>query len=278
MSPAIIPKKYCQIGKSRIAYIEAGDQNLPHLLFIHAWPSSSDMFIPVIHKLSRKFNILAPDLPGFGRSQGFKKKYTYKSFVVFIKKFLKAKNIEKTHLCGSSLGGAIALEFAYRYPKKVNKLILNAPPLYLYPFHKNKSEIVSFISKKFPSLTNNFLNKIKKNKLTYVYFLLRDHYQGIDRNFIKYIFEEAVKSKNKAVLDILKEIVNRDLRPHVSKIKAKTLIITGKDDYPELVKDTMYLKKHISNSKLFLIKNSNHRLSVCKSDIFSQTIFGFLQK
>jgi len=278
MSPAIISKKYCQIGKSRIAYIEAGNQDLPHLLFVHAWPASSDMFIPVIHKLSKKFHILAPDLPGFGRSQGFKKPYTYKSFAIFLKHFLKKQNIKKTHLCGSSLGAAIAIEFTCRYLKKVNKLILNAPPLYLYPFHKNKNEIVNLISKKFPSLTNKFLNKIKKSQLTYIYYILRDNYEGIDRSFIKYLFQEAGKSKNKAVLNILKEIINKNLRPYASKIKTKTLIITGKDDYPELVKDTLYLKKHIRASKLFLIKNSNHRLSICKSDIFSQSILGFLKE
>ncbi|RLC35651.1 hypothetical protein DRH14_00375, partial [Candidatus Shapirobacteria bacterium] len=151
MSPKIIPKKYCRINNKKIAYIEAGKKNQTNLVFIHGWPVSSDMFLPVIHQLAKKFRILAPDLPGFGRSEPLNDSYTYKSFAIFLSRFLKSLNIKRTYLCGVSLGGAVAVEFTYRYPQKVTKLILNAPPLHLYPSYKNKGDLIETITKKFPS-------------------------------------------------------------------------------------------------------------------------------
>src|ERR1700755_3412621 len=51
-----------------IFYREAGSPGAPKLLLLHGFPSSSHMFRELIPLLADRFHIVAPDLPGFGKS------------------------------------------------------------------------------------------------------------------------------------------------------------------------------------------------------------------
>ena len=52
----------------RIFYREAGDKGAPVVLLLHGFPSSSHQFRGLIGRLSDKYRVIAPDLPGFGFS------------------------------------------------------------------------------------------------------------------------------------------------------------------------------------------------------------------
>src|SRR5580658_3994260 len=52
----------------KIFYREAGPADAPKLLLLHGFPSASHMFRDLIPLLADRFHIIAPDLPGFGRS------------------------------------------------------------------------------------------------------------------------------------------------------------------------------------------------------------------
>jgi pimeloyl-ACP methyl ester carboxylesterase len=51
-----------------IFYREAGAADAPKLLLLHGFPSAGHMFRDLIPRLDDRFHIVAPDLPGFGKS------------------------------------------------------------------------------------------------------------------------------------------------------------------------------------------------------------------
>src|SRR5262249_17519950 len=51
-----------------IFYREAGRLNAPAILLLHGFPTASHMFRDLIPQLADRFHVIAPDLPGFGRS------------------------------------------------------------------------------------------------------------------------------------------------------------------------------------------------------------------
>jgi len=57
-----------QIDGLSIFYREAGPKDAPTLLLLHGLPSSSRMFEPLFSRLSEHYHLVAPDYPGFGRS------------------------------------------------------------------------------------------------------------------------------------------------------------------------------------------------------------------
>src|SRR5579864_7201372 len=61
--------RYADVDGSSLFYREAGARDLPHLLLLHGFPSASHMFRDLLPLLADRFHLIAPDLPGFGRSQ-----------------------------------------------------------------------------------------------------------------------------------------------------------------------------------------------------------------
>ena len=58
--------RYVDADGVRMFYREAGNPELPTLLLLHGYPSSSHQFRDLIPLLSDRFHLVAPDLPGFG--------------------------------------------------------------------------------------------------------------------------------------------------------------------------------------------------------------------
>ena len=58
-----------KINGVEIFYREAGDKNKPTLVLLHGYPTSSHMYRNLINDLSDKYHLIAPDYPGYGRSE-----------------------------------------------------------------------------------------------------------------------------------------------------------------------------------------------------------------
>ena len=62
--------RYCTVDGNKIFYREAGPKTGPAVLLLHGFPTSSHMFRNLIPLLEDKYHVVAPDLPGFGFSDG----------------------------------------------------------------------------------------------------------------------------------------------------------------------------------------------------------------
>src|SRR5438045_8054471 len=77
----------------------------------------------LVHVAARH-RVFAPDLPGYGRSDKPRARYTIPYFARFIRRYLENRGLRSVALVGASLGGRIALEVALEEPKLVRKLVL----------------------------------------------------------------------------------------------------------------------------------------------------------
>ena len=74
------------------------------------------------------YRVLLIDLPGYGfTSKPTDVDYTLDYFIGYVNEFLEKLGVDKLALVGNSLGGAIAIGFALKYPQKAEKLILMSP-------------------------------------------------------------------------------------------------------------------------------------------------------
>jgi pimeloyl-ACP methyl ester carboxylesterase len=71
----------------KIFYREAGAASAPKLLLLHGFPTSSHMFRDLIPLLDDRFHIVAPDLPGFGRSDMPGRGFTFDKIAEKIDRF-----------------------------------------------------------------------------------------------------------------------------------------------------------------------------------------------
>ena len=120
-------------------YIEQG-QGQP-LILLHGNGEDGSYFVHQISHFSSKYRIIAIDTRGHGKSPRGDKPFTIKQFAEDLYDFMNEKRIAKAILLGFSDGGNIALEFALKYPEKVDKMIVDGAnlfpsgvkPLYQWP-------------------------------------------------------------------------------------------------------------------------------------------------
>ncbi|WP_033959093.1 alpha/beta fold hydrolase [Psychroserpens jangbogonensis] len=133
VSKDLLPKsqatfhKTIEVNGIDIFYREAGDISKPTILLLHGYPTSSHMFRNLITDLSVRYHVLAPDYPGYGRSEQPSTKdfvYSFDNMSKIIEGFLEKKNVEKYSIYLMDYGAPIGFRIAAKYPERVESLII----------------------------------------------------------------------------------------------------------------------------------------------------------
>jgi pimeloyl-ACP methyl ester carboxylesterase len=105
-----------------VAYVQAGSG--PVLLLIHGMAGTFENWRSVIEPLALHHTVIAPDLPGHGSSEPGGGDYSLGSLAAGLRDLLVALGHERATLVGHSLGGGIAMQFAYQFPEMTERLVL----------------------------------------------------------------------------------------------------------------------------------------------------------
>lgn len=123
MFGAIGRSQFVDVDGLSMHYKRAGHG--PVLLLLHGTTSSLDHFDRATAILQKDFDVIRPDLPGFGltgaRPYG---DYRVQTYAATIAQFMQHLNIDRYSVAGNSLGGNIAWNLALDYPQRVRALIL----------------------------------------------------------------------------------------------------------------------------------------------------------
>jgi pimeloyl-ACP methyl ester carboxylesterase len=122
------PQKFTDVNGYTIRYLDYGPPNGKILILLHGIGASAERWSRVIPSLSRYYHLIIPDIIGFGYSDKPAVEYTLDFFINdFFKVFLDNLHISKASIIGSSFGGHVATEFAIRFNRMVEKLVLVSP-------------------------------------------------------------------------------------------------------------------------------------------------------
>ncbi|HEY2702151.1 MAG TPA: alpha/beta hydrolase [Candidatus Dormibacteraeota bacterium] len=107
---------------ARIYYQRAGEGD--PLLLLHGIASSTQVWRRLIPALAERHDVIAIDLPGCGRSHKPESDYSVGTQTASIRYVLDALGVDLATVVGHSLGGAVAMSFAYHYPERVGRMAL----------------------------------------------------------------------------------------------------------------------------------------------------------
>ncbi|MHB8814336.1 MAG: alpha/beta fold hydrolase, partial [Steroidobacteraceae bacterium] len=107
----------------KIFYREAGPAGAPKLLLLHGFPSASHMFRDLIPLLADRFRIIAPDLPGFGRSDMPGRGYTFERIADAVSRFTEVVGFDRFALYVFDYGAPTGFRIALRHPERITALI-----------------------------------------------------------------------------------------------------------------------------------------------------------
>ena len=236
------------------------------LVFVHGFLGSTDMWKPQIEYFKKKYNVLTPALPGFGKSNNILPCNSIECMAKAVLDALKKKKIKKFNLLGHSMGGMIAQEMANLAGEQISRLICyGTGPVGNIP---GRFETINESKKQ---LKNDGL-AITSNRIAKTWF--------VDGDKAKYFYlcsnaakETSLIAAEKA-LDAMKNWNGLD---NLKNIKNKTLIIWGDKDRAYNLSQVKNLRNNIPDSDLKIIKNSSHNVHLEKPDEFNNCVRGFLK-
>ena len=106
----------------RRAYVKVG--NGPALLLLHGLGCTHRTWLPVLDSLSRRYTVIAPDLLGHGESDKPRADYSVGGFANGMRDLLTVLGIDRATVVGHSFGGGVAMQFAYQFPERTERLVL----------------------------------------------------------------------------------------------------------------------------------------------------------
>lgn len=98
----------------------------PAILLIHGIADNSTTWETVQAKLAQRFTVIAPDLLGHGRSDKPRADYSVAAYANGMRDLLSVLDIDRVTVVGHSLGGGVAMQFAYQFPQLIDRLVLVA--------------------------------------------------------------------------------------------------------------------------------------------------------
>jgi Predicted hydrolases or acyltransferases (alpha/beta hydrolase superfamily) len=111
-----------EIHGHRVGYRCGGSG--PVIVLIHGMAGSSATWRSVMPALAERFTVIAPDLLGHGDSAKPRGDYSLGAFASGVRDLLLALGHERATVAGQSLGGGVAMQFAYQFPERCERLVL----------------------------------------------------------------------------------------------------------------------------------------------------------
>ena len=238
----------------------------PPLLLVHGLMATGEMFDPVVELFASQHRLIIPDLRGHGRSRKLPPPYTPTQMASDLARVLDRLGIESAAVLGYSMGGAIAQQFAFDYPKRCDRLVLAST--YTYNFVTFGDKLVGWFIPvllrilgmrgfaKFVSLGTRQLGKERSDWL------------------VGLIAAQDIK----LMPSVLRETLTRfDSRRRLAEIKCPTLIVVGPADHGDLRQAKM-LHNGITGSRIAAIDGADHALLWAHTDEFVRIVEEFLKR
>ncbi|WP_417222435.1 alpha/beta fold hydrolase [Achromobacter spanius] len=121
-----ISYRFANVDGLNVFYREAGAVGAPKLLLLHGFPSSSHMFRDLIPLLADHFHIVAPDLPGFGRTDMPSRNdfnYTFDNMANVIDRFTDVVGFDRYAMYVFDYGAPTGFRLAVKRPDRISAII-----------------------------------------------------------------------------------------------------------------------------------------------------------
>ena len=248
------------INGLNINYSVSGDGNT--VVLLHGWGSNISLFSSMTEILSKKYRVIAMDLPGFGKSDEPKKSWCVEDYADFVVDFLKDFNCDSYTFLGHSFGGRIILKlFEKKPPFKIEKVILtgSAGVVPKKTFKQKASLKMYKTARRFFSIAPmkllfpNAVDKMRKKR------------GSLDYNSASPIMRQTLVS-----------VVNEDLTHVFPFVNVPTLLIWGKNDTATPLSDGQLMEKLMPKAGLVVLENSGHYAFLDEMFAFNKILASFM--
>ena len=226
-----------------VNYIDEGEGDA--ILLLHGWGSNITLFDGIIKTLSSKHRVIAPDMPGFGKTPEPQRAWSVDDYVDFIIKFVDGLELKEFSVLVHSFGGRVLLKLNAResLPYVINKVVL-IDSAGIMP----KKTMKQKISLKMYKLARSIMS----TKI--LHFLYPDAVENMRKRRGSADYNNATPIMRSTLV----KVVNEDLKHLISKISCPTLIIWGDMDTATPITDARQMEELIADAGLVVCEGAGH--------------------
>jgi abhydrolase domain-containing protein 6 len=241
-----------QVGDHRIVFSEGGKDKAETVVLVHGFSSSADAWNRMAAQLTKRYHVIAPDLPGWGASTRLEAaSYGYPAQVERLHQFVQQLGLKHFHLAGHSMGGCIAATYAARYPEDVITLGLLAPHGVTEP---ELSQLVRDVAKGDNWLLVSSMEGFER--LMQNLFVKRPF---VPRVVLNYLAQVTISRSAKTQLIFSElQVNNPPLAEQLGKINAPTFITWGDQDKLIHYSAAEVFRSGIGKAEVLIMKETGH--------------------
>ena len=257
------------VNNLTVSYIDEGQTSSPKIIFIHGFPFNKSMWGKQIEILKENYRVIAYDIRGHGNTDAGSDIFSIELFVNDLLGLMDTLNIDKSILCGLSMGGYIALNAIENYPERFNALLLCDTNC-----SEDTPETKEKRMKTIQSIKENGLEQYAKESLKKLFAPI---------SFSKHIEEIAVvkemimKTSEQSLFKTLHALAERkETCTRLHQINVPVLIMVGEKDEITPPEVAMLMHAKIKGSTIYIINHAGHLSNMENSVEFNNQLTGFL--
>jgi 3-oxoadipate enol-lactonase len=253
-----------------LAFEEAGSGRA--IVLLHGYPFDRSMWREQIDFLSANgYRAIAPDLRGLGESESSGEIASMDEMARDVAALLDELKIARAVICGLSMGGYVAFELVHQFPARVRALVLagtRAPA-------DNQQE--------------------KENREQQAQRMLAEGMLGIAEPMLAKLLARPTLAEKSEVVARVREMIlrtdpkgaaaaqrgmaaRRDYSDDLSRIRAPTLIIAGRDDTIRTPDDAEFMHRGLRKSRLEIVEDAAHLTNMEQPGFFNRVLLNFIER
>jgi pimeloyl-ACP methyl ester carboxylesterase len=256
------------INGARIHYERSGS-GFP-VLFIHAGIADARMWEPQAKAWATRFDMIRPDLRGFGDSELPPVRYSSRKDLVGLLDHL---GVERAHVVGCSMGGTAAVDFALEYPERVERLVLIAGGVSGSNLGKADAALFADVEAADKAGDMDAVNRAEVRLWVDGPRRSEGSAPAAVRNLVLDMNGRALKTDWASAED---QGIDRPAITRLRDITAPTLVIVGDQDLPHAFANADVITSKVPGARKAIIKDAAHLASLERPEEFNRVVLDFL--
>jgi len=256
------------INGARIHYEREGE-GVP-VVFLHAGVADSRMWDPQAHVFAKHFDVVRPDMRGFGKSELPPTRWSPVEDVLAL---LDELHLKPIHLVGCSIGSSVAIDFALQHAERISKLVLVGPGINGANFGERYPEVFAEVSAADEANDMEAVNRAEmhlwldgpRRAHGYVQEPLRRLFLDMNGGNVNADWASAPTDKlDPPAVERLREIT------------APTLVVVGDEDAPPIFDAVDLLMEKVPHARKAVIHDAAHLPNLEHPHEFNRLVLEFL--
>ena len=253
-----------------IPFKESG-QGLP-VVFLHGYPFDKSMWSDQLDVIAAAgFRAIAPDLRGLGETQSSSEVAAMDDMARDVAALLDQLDVQRAVVCGLSMGGYVAFDFAHLFPERVRGLVLagtRAPADSDQEKAGREQQVQTMLRAGMVPISIATLPK-----------LLAPRTLAEKPDVVKRVRAMITKSDPNGAAAAQRGMASRrDYTEGLARINVPTLIIVGREDSIRPVAAAEFMHRGIRDSRLEIIEDAAHMTNMEQPEAFNRVLIEFLNE